>query len=234
MGPVKILAVLVFLAFLVPNLALAQEVYKVGDKNQKIAAVQKDLPALGIKVDRSDGVFSINTSKAVKKFQKKFKKQYKLKTTGLLDETTYNAIRAEAAKKGGQKPITTGTIGSGKASDIVKTAAQYKGVPYRFGGTTPSGFDCSGYIMYVFGQHNIKTTRSADTQFKEGVFVLKKDLRPGDLVFFETYEKGASHAGIYAGSGKFWHASSSKGVMLSGLEENYWKKRYLGSRRIIS
>lgn len=231
MRPVKILAVLVFLVFLVPNFALAQEVYRVGDKNQKIAAVQKDLPLLGIKVDRSDGVFSRDTSKAIKKFQKKFKKQYKLKTTGLLDDTTYNAIRSEAAKKA-QKPITTGV--SGKGSDIVKTASQYKGVPYRFGGTSPSGFDCSGYIMYVYGQHNIKTTRSADTQFKEGVFVLKKDLRPGDLVFFETYEKGASHAGIYAGAGKFWHASSSKGVMLSGLEEDYWKKRYLGSRRIIN
>ena len=231
MKTVKVLTIVTFLLFLVPNLTLAQVIYHLGDKHQKIATVQKDLPVLGIKIDRADGVFSKDTAKAVKKFQKKFKKNYNLKITGMLDDATYNAIRAEVAKKGQTSIPTVGmTV---KGSDLIKTAAKYKGVPYRFGGVSPNGFDCSGYVMYVFSQYDIKVTRTADTQFKEGVFVLKKDLQLGDLVFFETYEKGASHVGIYAGSGKFWHASSSKGVMLSALEEEYWEKRYLGSRRIF-
>lgn len=229
MKPLKLWAILVLLFFITPNLAMAGEVYKVGNKNSKIAEIQKALPVLGYKVDRADGFFSKDTGKAVKNFQKKFKKKYNLKATGLLDETTYQAIISEAKEK--EKPDKP--VNLGKGSDIVKTAAQYKGVPYKFGGTNNNGFDCSGYVQCVFARHDVKVTRSADTQFKEGTFVLKKDLRLGDLVFFETYAKGASHVGIYAGAGKFWHASSSKGVMLSGLEEDYWKKRYIGSRRII-
>lgn len=222
----RILGIFLLLVFLLPQMALAN-VYKRGDNNEKIQTVQKSLIAIGMKVDRTDGLFSRATEKAVKSFQKKFK-QYKLKSTGLLDDTTYKAILAEAKKKQGPTEQS-----STKGGAIVKTASQYKGVPYKFGGMSEKGFDCSGYIQFVYKKHSVNLTRTADTQFKEGKFVLKKDLKQGDLVFFETYAKGASHVGIYAGSGKFWHTSSSKGVMLSGLEEDYWKKRYLGSRRVL-
>lgn len=116
---------------------------------------------------------------------------------------------------------------------VVKEAAKYKGVRYVFGGTTPKGFDCSGYVQYVFKRLNANLTRSADTQVKEGVFVTQRQLKPGDLVFFSTYEPGASHVGIYAGNGKFWNATSSKGIMLCGLQENYWRTRYYGARRVL-
>lgn len=222
----KILSVLLLLIFILPQLALAN-VYKRGDTNAKIATVQKSLVVIGLKVDRTDGVFSKKTVSAVKTFQKRYK-QYKLKATGMIDDSTYKAIVAESnAKKGKGEPT------SAKGSAIVKTASQYKGVPYIYGGTSEKGFDCSAYIQFVFKKHGVGLTRTADTQFKEGKFVLKKDLRQGDLVFFETYAKGASHVGVYAGTGKFWHVSSSKGVMLSGLEEDYWKKRYIGSRRVL-
>lgn len=116
---------------------------------------------------------------------------------------------------------------------VVREASKYKGVRYVFGGTTPKGFDCSGYVQYVFKRLNAKLTRTADTQVKEGVFVTQRQLKPGDLVFFSTYEPGASHVGIYAGNGKFWNATSSRGIMLCGLHEDYWRTRYYGARRVL-
>lgn len=120
-----------------------------------------------------------------------------------------------------------------KGEMITFTAEKYKGVPYKFGGATPKGFDCSGFVMYVFDQHGIKLPRTADKQFEKGKFVTHKDLQAGDLVFFTTYEKGASHCGIYMGKNNFIHASSSRGVMISALSEKYWQDRYLGARRVL-
>lgn len=117
--------------------------------------------------------------------------------------------------------------------DIVTTAQKYKGTPYKYGGTTPKGFDCSGYVQYVYKQHGHTLPRTADKQFEAGASVKTNDLRPGDVVFFSTTEKGPSHCGIFVGQGRFIHASSSHGVMVSGLAEKYWKARYLGARRLL-
>lgn len=134
------------------------------------------------------------------------------------------AVPAYAAPP--KKTVNQGT------NAIVKTAEKYLKTPYRFGGETPKGFDCSGFVKYVYGQHGIKLPRTADVQFQKGKRVDRTSLKPGDLVFFTTYAPGASHVGIYYGGGKFIHASSSRGVMISRLDENYWKPRYLGARRI--
>ncbi len=116
---------------------------------------------------------------------------------------------------------------------IVETAKKYIGVPYLWAGTTPAGFDCSGYTQYVFKQHGIALNRTTDTQYQQGTYVSKEELQPGDLVFFQnTYRPGISHVGIYVGDGKFIHASSSQGVVISALSNSYWTPRYYGARRI--
>ena len=199
-----------------------KSVYKVGDKGWKIKQAQQYLQKLGFEPGETDGRFTKDTRKAIRKFQKK----YNLKETGNLDNATYEELKwqAEAKEYGGNVASTK----------ILKTAAQYKGVPYVFGGTTPRGFDCSGYVQFVFAKHGIRLTRTADTQAKEGKFVSKKNLKPGDLVFFTTYEPGASHVGIYAGNQKFWNATSSRGIMLSDLNDSYWGPRYYTGRRILT
>lgn len=116
---------------------------------------------------------------------------------------------------------------------IIATAKDYMGVPYVFGGDTPSGFDCSGYLEYVFAKHKIRIPRTADEQYKLGKFVEPDDLEVGDLVFFTTYEPGASHCGIYLGNGNFIHASTSKGVRVDNLDNTYWSSRYYGGKHIV-
>ena len=199
-----------------------KSVYQVGDKGWKIKQAQQYLLKLGFEPGEPDGQFTKSTRKALRKFQKK----YNLKETGNLDNATYEELKwqAEAKEYGGNVASTK----------ILKTAAQYRGVPYVFGGTTPKGFDCSGYVQYVFAKHGIRLTRTADTQALEGKFVSKKSLKPGDLVFFTTYEPGASHVGIYAGNNQFWNATSSRGIMLSNLNDNYWRPRYYTARRILT
>lgn len=209
------------LVCLLPSLAMAKNKTKAPARDWKLTVAQQKLELLGYGVDRKDGRISKDTTEAIKKFQK----ENGLKKSGKLDSKTYNKISWEAFKMEGIPDV--------RGKDIVKTAAKYKGVPYKFGGTTPKGFDCSAYVQYVFGRHDAKLPRTADAQVLDGIFVLKSKLKPGDLVFFSTYASGASHVGIYAGSGKFWSASTSRGVVLDSLDTGYWKEHYYGARRVL-
>lgn len=122
----------------------------------------------------------------------------------------------------------------GKVDAIIKTAKKYIGTRYIFGGTTPKGFDCSGFVQYVFKQNGFSLPRTADEQYTLGKRVKKRaELEPGDLVFFSTYEKGASHCGIYLGKNQFIHVSSSKGVRVDSLDNSYWKPRWYGGKHIV-
>ncbi|HZG59640.1 MAG TPA: C40 family peptidase [Anoxybacillus sp.] len=123
------------------------------------------------------------------------------------------------------------TLAAEKKEALVSFSKRYIGVPYKWGGTTPKGFDCSGFVTYVYKEFGVTLPRTAEKQYQHGEKIAKNELESGDLVFFATYKKTASHAGIYIGDNKFIHASSSKGVMISELDESYWKKRYLGARR---
>ncbi|MCM3743928.1 C40 family peptidase [Sporosarcina luteola] len=122
------------------------------------------------------------------------------------------------------------------SSDSVKiseTATSLKGIRYVYGGTSKSGFDCSGFVQFVFKQHGINLSRTSSGMYATGTKVAKSDLTVGDLVFFNTGGKGVSHVGIYIGDGKFAHASSSKGVKVDKLNDpHYWGKRYVGAKRI--
>ncbi len=118
---------------------------------------------------------------------------------------------------------------------IISTARGYIGVPYEWGGTSSSGFDCSGFVQTVFAENGITLPRGSGDQFREGDKISKKDMVPGDLIFFHTYTSGPSHVGIWLGDGRFIHAESSPaGVTITPLETvPYWKERYHGSRRWV-
>ena len=118
------------------------------------------------------------------------------------------------------------------ARNLTRDALKFLGTPYVFGGTTSSGFDCSGFVQHVFAMLGVTVPRTADAQFYAGGRV-KGGMKAGDLVFFQTYEPGPSHVGIYLGHGKFVHASSH-GVMVSSLSDSYWSERYLGAKRVIA
>lgn len=119
------------------------------------------------------------------------------------------------------------------ATQLTRSALRFLGVPYVFGGTSASGFDCSGYVQHVFATLGISLPRTADAQYDVGHRVVG-GMRPGDLVFFQTYAPGASHVGIYLGHDKFVSASSSHGVTVSSLHDSYWAARYIGAKRILS
>ncbi len=113
------------------------------------------------------------------------------------------------------------------------TALSLRGAPYRNGGTNPSGFDCSGFVQYVFAQHGMAVPREARQQYRIGRNVDRGDLEPGDLVFFSTVAPGASHVGIALGGDQFVHAPSQRGVVrVESLSSEYWRGRYIGARRV--
>ena len=198
-----------------------QSKVQVQQSNWRLKVAQQKLQVLGFSDERPSGRMTEATGNALKSFQK----QHKLKVHGELDDATYQKLTWEAFAKEGIRKV--------QGKEIVSRAAKYKGVPYVFGGTTTKGFDCSGYVQHVFKDCKAKLPRLADEQALQGIFVTQKQLRPGDLVFFTTYAAGASHVGIYAGDGQFWSASSSKGVILSSLKDDYWKQRYYGARRVL-
>ena len=117
--------------------------------------------------------------------------------------------------------------------DLVATALTLRGTPYRNGGSDPSGFDCSGFVQWVFAQHGTGVPREVRDQYRVGDEVDEDEVQPGDLVFFETVSKGASHVGIAIGNGEFVHAPSSRGVVrVERYDTGYWAQRWVGARRI--
>ncbi|HEX5275262.1 MAG TPA: C40 family peptidase [Candidatus Rubrimentiphilum sp.] len=119
------------------------------------------------------------------------------------------------------------------ANTLTRSALRFLGTPYVFGGTSGYGFDCSGYVQHVYAMLGVHLPRTADAQYYAGRRTVG-GIRIGDLVFFQTYEPGPSHVGIYLGHGHFAHASSSHGVMVSSLSDSYWSARYIGAKRVMS
>jgi cell wall-associated NlpC family hydrolase len=118
--------------------------------------------------------------------------------------------------------------------EISGTALTLRGAPYRDGGADPNGFDCSGFVWYVFGTHGVALPRTVSDQARWGEKVDGSDLRPGDLVFFSTTAPGPSHVGIVIGGDSFVHAPSSSGVVrVERLSASYWSSRFVGARRVV-
>ena len=126
---------------------------------------------------------------------------------------------------------------SGSASEVVDLAMQYLGYPYCYGGSSPSGFDCSGFTQYCYRLIGVSINRTAQQQYSNGVAVDKDALQPGDLVFFYgTYASvdQITHVGIYLGDGNFIHAANSNsGVIVSSLTSGYYSSHYYGARHIL-
>lgn len=117
-----------------------------------------------------------------------------------------------------------------KRKQIVNTATQYIGTPYRHGGTTPSGFDCSGYVFFVYNKNGIQIPRSTAQQYTKGQKIPYRMAQPGDLLFFRINMNEISHVGIFVGNDTFVHApSSGKHVRYDSIKNPYWQKRFYGA-----
>ena len=117
--------------------------------------------------------------------------------------------------------------------DVIAEAYSYLGTPYRYGGTSRSGIDCSGFTMKVFGAFGISLPHGATSQYRMCRSVTTAERAPGDLVFFATGGSGIGHVGIYLGGGQFIHSSTSSGVIISSLYESYYARTYLYAARLI-
>jgi len=116
--------------------------------------------------------------------------------------------------------------------ELYRFIEQWWATPYRYGGATKDGIDCSAYSgTLIHNIYGITLSRTARSQYEECYKLDKEDLQQGDLVFFKT-RRGVSHVGVYLGNGYFTHASTSNGVMISSLNEDYYNKRYLGGGRV--
>jgi len=202
------------------TLTCAEASYHQGDQGQDIAGIQAQLNALGYNAGSADGDFGQATAVAIGKFQR----DRGLEVDGVIGMDTYRAIMG--------REIAVSRDGSSLVRRVVQAALRYQGVPYVFGGTSPNGFDCSGFTRYIFAQAGINLPRAADEQYEVGQNVSYGQLQSGDLVYFTTYEPGASHVGIYLGNGQFISATSSRGIAIARIDSGYWGDRYLGARRV--
>jgi cell wall-associated NlpC family hydrolase len=144
------------------------------------------------------------------------------------------AETAPPATAASTPPPASGGNGKGGIKErLIEIAHAMLDIPYRFGGNSLLGIDCSGYVQKVFGLLDIVLPRTAREQFRLGKLVGKDDLSIGDLVFFRTYAKFPSHVGIYLGENRFIHASSTdRKVTIDSMDAPYYLKRFIGARRL--
>jgi peptidoglycan DL-endopeptidase CwlO len=198
-----------------------------GSTGPLVEQLQQQLKDLGYFPSTEDTTeyFGSITTKAVLDF----KKDHGLTGEEKVGKTTEAEILKELAKH-----KETDSNQSTTRTKIVKIAKQLNGTPYAWGGTSPNGFDCSGFTKYVYGQVGISLPRTSEDQYKNGQAVAKNSLQPGDLVFFNSYGSGASHVGIYIGDGQFIHAASEQ-VQIDKLNDPYyWSDRFIGARSVVT
>lgn len=221
---------IVFMCYSAINFGLIDSVsaaaaLKQGMQGMEVINLQAKLKEIGYYTGEVDGLFGYKTRMAVMDFQI----DNRIEPDGIAGEHTINCLKNFRQVNVVSRSKTVNRLGQ----QIVVQAKQFLGVRYVWGGRTPAGFDCSGFIYYIFSERGFDLPRMADGQFEVGQWVKKSDLQQGDLVFFTTYEPGASHVGIYIGNNSFIHASSAaEQVTITSLNKPYYQERYLGARRL--
>ena len=141
---------------------------------------------------------------------------------------------ATTSSRSQEEPRNTTPATQASSSNVVQVAESYAGSRYVSGGSSPSGFDCSGFTQYVYGKCGVTLSRTSYTQATQGTAVSKSELQPGDLLLFHYYGSSSiGHVGIYVGNGKFIHAANSnRGVVYDSIESGYYADNYAGARRL--
>lgn len=216
-----LLAVFFVLGFSQTALAsLGDTLLRVGSTGPDVVQLQTELNYLGYNAGTADGIFGTKTKTGVIAFQT----AESLSADGIVGPITANALNTAYSLK----------LHTNKADAIIATAKKYIGVPYQWGGESPTtGFDCSGFVQYVFAQNGITLPRISTEQYKIGTPVSLNQLEPGDLIFFSIANNGTvDHVGIYIGNNQFINASSSKGVTTYPIGP-YWTSIVVGAKRVF-
>jgi cell wall-associated NlpC family hydrolase len=239
---------------------------KAGMRSDDVYTLQKDLNELGFMTVKPTGYYGSITKTAVIKMQKQYGllidgiagKQTLGKLDSLMGRTAGEAEAPEAeaataaavseaedsaaqakdvkAEQIAEQSQKSSRASSGAADGIIDYAKRFIGVKYVWGGSTSRGFDCSGFVKYVFDHFDISLSRNSTSQAKNGTYIKKSDLMPGDIVFFDTDggKNRINHVGIYIGAGKMIHSSSShKGVVISDISSGFYAKTYMTARRVL-
>lgn len=204
--------------------------YKVETSTGKIGWVIKDYVSTTSSGASTKASSKVSSSKTVTKASAKVP----AKTSTKVSTKTPTKVSSEISR--GSETDRDLAADQDISTNIISYSKNYLGVSYVWGGTSPKGFDCSGFVQYVYKHFGIKINRVACDQATDGTFVAKDDLIPGDLVFFDTNggHSFINHVGMYIGGGRFIQASSGHGeVMLTDITKGFYANTYITARRIL-
>ncbi|MCG8806920.1 C40 family peptidase [Tenacibaculum finnmarkense] len=180
-------------------------------------------------------MISCGSSKNISKYHKASKSIHR--SVRLVKST--KKYPKKTPKKSTKKVAVKSTKTASLADKIIWTAVSYKGAPYKYGGTTKRGMDCSGLIYTSFKHRKVQIPRSSGQMYAKGYQVSLKKVKRGDLLFFKTARRSGrvNHVGLVTSvknrNIRFIHASTSSGVMISSLQDNYWRKTFVKAKRVL-
>ncbi|SES00537.1 peptidoglycan-binding protein [Salisediminibacterium halotolerans] len=206
-------------------------VLRSGDRGGAVSDLQSELNDATSHSLTVDGVYGPKTRAAVTAFQQ----SAGIGVDGIAGPNTYSAITgssssaSDSSGSSSSNDSATSASGGGFVESLISEAESHMGTPYSWGGAQPGAMDSSGFIVYSFSQVGIDLPRTHADYYPLGTDVSSP--QRGDVVFFETYKSGPSHAGIYLGNNQFIHSSSSQGVTVDSMSNSYWEPRYIGAKR---